>query len=224
MGGVTRIAAVLLAGGSGTRVGAGVNKVLLPLAGEPVLVASLRTIRALHPVRTALVIRPEDRAAVEPYLDREVVVDGGTERHDSEWNALQALAPAIDAGKIDVVAIHDSARPLASAELWTEVVAAAHARGGALPAHALSGLIARDGLTVEHAVGVQTPQAFRAAELLAAYRAADRDGFKGTDTASCLERYAEVEIVGVDAPATNLKITFPEDVALAETLRVLPAI
>ena len=67
-------------------------------------------------------------------------------------------------------------------------------------------------------VGVQTPQAFRAAPLLAAYRAADRDGFVGTDTASCVEAYTDLEIRCVPSPATNVKITYPHDVALAERL------
>ena len=66
--------------------------------------------------------------------------------------------------------------------------------------------------------GVQTPQAFRAAVLLEAYRRADHDGFDGTDTAACLERYTHVEVVSVPGRPANLKITFPEDVALAERL------
>ncbi len=67
-------------------------------------------------------------------------------------------------------------------------------------------------------VAVQTPQAFRAGDLLAAYRQADADGFVGTDTAACLERYADVSIAGVPSTTANLKVTFPEDVALAEEL------
>jgi 2-C-methyl-D-erythritol 4-phosphate cytidylyltransferase len=212
-----RTAAILLAGGSGKRVGAEVNKVLLPLAGKPVFAWSLETIRSLPCVVQVLVVaRPGDRSAVEPELDGELLVEGGAERHDSEWSALQVLAPDIEAGNLDVVAIHDAARPLAPRELWDAVVDAAQQTGGALPVHPLSEIIRRDGSSVDEAVGVQTPQAFRARELLAAYRAADRDGFKGTDTASCLERYGDLRIAGVEAPATNLKITFPEDVALAE--------
>ena len=212
---------MLLAGGSGTRVGADLNKVLLPMAGEPVIAWSLRTIRALPYVeRVVVVVRPEDRQLVEPLLDGERLVDGGAERHDSEWHALQTLAPAIDAGELEVVAIHDAARPLATVALWDAVVDAAALHGGAIPAHALTGLVHEDGTGIDEVVGVQTPQAFRADELLTAYRAADDDDFKGTDTASCLERYGAIDIAGVSAPATNLKITFPEDVGLAE--RLLP--
>jgi 2-C-methyl-D-erythritol 4-phosphate cytidylyltransferase len=68
-------------------------------------------------------------------------------------------------------------------------------------------------------VGVQTPQAFRAAELLGAYRQADAEGFVGTDTAACLERYTDLAVHGVPSTAANLKVTFPEDLELAERLR-----
>ena len=91
-------AVVILAAGSGSRVGAEVNKVLLPLRGVPVLVWSVRDALALHDVRRlVLVVRPEDRGAVEqavaPHLgDAEVlVVDGGATRHASEWAALRVL-------------------------------------------------------------------------------------------------------------------------------------
>ncbi len=66
---------------------------------------------------------------------------------------------------------------------------------------------------------MQTPQAFRAPELLVAYRRAAEDGFEGTDTAACLERYADLSIAAVPSSPLNLKITFPEDVALADRLR-----
>ena len=85
-------------------------------------------------------------------------------------------------------------------------------------------VIRRDGAAgaAGRLVGVQTPQAFRAADLLAAYRAAEADGFTGTDTASCVERYADLTIAAVPSSPANLKITFPHDLELAERL-VTPA-
>lgn len=223
-----RAAVVLLAAGSGTRVGADTNKVLLPLAGEPVLAWSLRDVRSLGYVdRVVVVHRPQDRAAVQGVLARhgaglEVsMVEGGDTRHASEWNALRALAGRIDAGEIDVVAVHDTARPLAGADLFDAVIRAAARHGGAIPVRRQGGLLHRDPRAVgvdTGLVAVQTPQAFRAAPLLDAYRRAERDGFTGTDTASCLEAYTDLEVRGVPSPATNLKITFPEDVGLAERL------
>lgn len=219
-------AVVVLAAGSGSRVGAEVNKVLLPLRGVPVLVWSLREALALDDVaRVVLVVRPEDReavgAAVAPHLgEREVlVVDGGATRHASEWAALRVLADDITTGVVDVVVMHDAARPLADADLWRRVVAAAREAGGAIPVVPVAHLLHTDLTPVTEAVGaVQTPQAFRAPDLLDAYRAAERDGFEGTDTAACVTTYADVAVAAVASTATNLKVTFPEDVALAGEL------
>ena len=216
-----RVAAVLLAAGSGTRVGAQRNKVLLPLGELPVLGWSLRTVRELEYVGQVVVVhRPADRSAVARIAPSDVLlVDGGDTRHASEWNALTALAERIDAGEYDVVAIHDTARPLASGELWDRVVGAAHEHGGAIPVRHQPGLLTREGRSVgDGLVAVQTPQAFRAQPLLDAYRKAQADGFEGTDTAACVARYSGLAVRGVEAPATNLKITFPEDVAVAERL------
>ncbi|MEP6814415.1 MAG: 2-C-methyl-D-erythritol 4-phosphate cytidylyltransferase, partial [Marmoricola sp.] len=119
-----RIAVVVLAAGSGTRVGGEGNKVLLPLAGLPTLLWSVRTALELTGVhRLVLVVRPEDRPGIEeaiaPHLGSHDLwlVDGGSTRHGSETNALAALRSDIEGGEIDVVAIHDAARPLASADL-----------------------------------------------------------------------------------------------------------
>jgi 2-C-methyl-D-erythritol 4-phosphate cytidylyltransferase len=221
---------VLLAAGEGRRVGAGTNKVLLPLLGEPVFTWSLRRVLGLPGVtHVVLVIRPEDRPEVDRGLELVSslhpgaavwIVSGGDTRHGSEWNALRAVADAVDSGEVDVVAIHDTARPLAGAELFEAVVAAAHEHGGALPVRAHRSLLPRtSGATLDtELVGVQTPQAFRARPLLDAYRQAERDGFTGTDTASCVEKYTDLEIHCVASPATNVKITYPHDVALAERL------
>ena len=215
-----RVAAVLLAAGSGTRVGAQRNKVLLPLGELPVLGWSLRTVRKLEYVGQVVVVhRPADRSAVERIAPSDVLVEGGATRHTSEQNALTALAGRIDAGEYGVVAIHDTARPLASPELWDRVVDAAAEHGGAIPVVPMPGLLCRgQGPLPRDVVAVQTPQAFRADALLASYLRADVDGFTGTDTASCLERYADVQIAAVPSSAGNLKVTFPEDVALAEGL------
>ena len=222
----TRTAAVVLAAGSGTRVGGTVNKVLLPLHGLPVLVRSVVTaldVPGLH--RIVVVVRPEDRPDVRRLLAPHLgphdvwILDGGATRHESEWRALQALAPDIEDDEIDVVAIHDAARPLATAALWTAVIEAAHARGAAIPVVRMPRLSHRSGvLAAPGLVGVQTPQAFRASALLAAHRRAELDDFAGTDTAAVLARSADIDIVGVDSGPENLKVTFPEDLAQAEAL------
>lgn len=220
------VAVVILAAGSGHRVGAEVNKVLLPLRDVPVLVWSVRDALALPDVRRlVLVVRPEDRAAVEaavaPHLgDREVlVVDGGATRHASEWAAIRVLETDIVAGEVDVVAIHDGARPLAGVDLWAAVVAAAAEHGGAIPVVPVADLVRADLTPVAGSLGaVQTPQAFRADDVLAAHRAASEDGFDGTDTAACVTAYRDVRIAAVPGSPLNVKVTFPEDLDLAVEL------
>ncbi|MGB0102202.1 MAG: IspD/TarI family cytidylyltransferase [Nocardioides sp.] len=226
-------AVVILAAGVGARVGAGSNKVLLPLGDRPVLAWSVRAALDLTDVRRVLlVVRPGERdevtEALAPHLggtgadDTEVgLVDGGATRHASEWNALQALRGEIESGAVDVVAIHDGARPLAGTALFTATIEAARSHGGAIPVVRLPGLLARDGSALPAELdGVQTPQAFRARELLAAYSRADQDGFDGTDTAGCWSRYAASPVAAVPSSPLNLKVTFPEDLELA--LRLAP--
>lgn len=227
-------AVVVLAAGSGSRVGAGTNKVLLPLRGVPVVVWSLRHALEVPDVAiVVLVARPGEEAAlseaVAPHLTSyagsggsapEVrLVTGGATRHASEAVALLALAAEVDAGSIDVVAVHDGARPLASADLLARTLETAREHGGAVPAVPVQGLLTRDLRALDRGVvGVQTPQGFRAPELLAAYAAAEHDGFEGTDTAACFARHCDLPVVVVASDAGNLKVTWPEDVALVSRL------
>ena len=231
---VPTAAVVVLAAGSGTRVGAGVNKVLLPLRGLPLLAWSVRTALEVDGVDPVVVVcRPGERAdvgtALLPHIgEREVLlVEGGATRQDSEQAALRALAPRVADGSVDVVAIHDGARPLATVELFAATIATARAHGGAVPTLELPALLPRDGAAAPAAggpdarlLGVQTPQAFRAEPLLTAYREAAAAGFDGTDTAAAFATFAppghEVRAVGSD-PA-NLKVTFAEDLRAAERL------
>lgn len=234
-----RVAVVVLAAGSGSRVGAGVNKVLLPLGGVPVVARSVRTACAVPGVRrVVLVVRDGDqeavRAAVEPHLagvgdaggdtggdtgPEVAMVTGGATRHLSEWAALTLLAPMIESGEVDVVAMHDAARPLAGVPLYESVLEAAARVGGAIPVARLHDLVSEDGSELPGVlVGVQTPQAFRAADLWQAHRAAAADGFEATDTAGILAAYTELRVAAVDSDETNLKLTLAEDFEIAEAL------
>jgi 2-C-methyl-D-erythritol 4-phosphate cytidylyltransferase len=223
-----RTALVMLAAGDGRRLGHDTNKVLLPLSGRRVFTWAIRWATSLPNIaQIVLVIRDGDRDTVHAVLRRELtereilVVTGGSSRHESEWKALQALRPKIDAGELEVVVIHDAARPLASASLFATVIETAHAAGGALPVRdqpALSQLLAEGPPPGERTVAVQTPQAFRAAPLLRAYRQAHLQGFIGTDTASCVEKFTDLTVLCVAGDARNIKITFPEDLFLAERL------
>lgn len=243
-------AVVVLAAGSGSRVGAHVegtpvNKVLLWLRDAPVLVHSVRAALATPGVRRVVVVaRPGEESlvadAVVPHLPpvepddpdggsgaaartaapEVALVTGGASRHASEWAALRTLTPWIASGEVEVVAIHDGARPLAGSDLFAATLAAAAEHGGAIPLAPVRGVVTTDARAAGVGLaGVQTPQAFRAAVLLEAYGRADAEGFEGTDTASCVERLgADIRIAAVPSGARNLKITFPEDVALAQEL------
>jgi 2-C-methyl-D-erythritol 4-phosphate cytidylyltransferase len=220
-----RIAVVVLAAGSGTRFGHSTNKVWLPLHGRRIISHSLRNATASFPdCRVVLVIDPADAAMATEILAGEIpqipveLVEGGRTRHESEFHALKHLAPEILAGEIDVVLIHDGARPLASSRLFVDVATAALSHGGALPAIDVDPLEI-DIVTVDRIARVQTPQAFRAKEVLAAYIKAEEDGFIGTDTAACMEQYfPNTESVAVPGEATNIKITYPHDLMLAEKI------
>lgn len=213
-------AIVVLAAGSGSRVGAEVNKVLLDLGPLPVIAHSLATALEVPGVaRVVLVARPGEEEAIAEAVtgvigEREVLlVPGGEERQDSERAALEVLRPWVASGEVDVIAIHDGARPLASVELYEAVIAAAREHGGAVPAVRLASVLSTDLRPVEgDLVGVQTPQAFDARALLTAYD----EGNQATDTAAALGD--AVVVHAVRSTTRNLKITWPEDVRTAERL------
>lgn len=237
---MTRAAIVVLAGGSGSRVGATdaqgaqLNKVYLPLAGRPLLAWSLdAAARTPGVTRLVLVVRADDAATAHRMLAEHPcplpveVVTGGDTRHRSEEAAVRHLALAIRAGEVDVVAIHDGARPLAGPDLFAEVITTAAESGGAVPVVSAGPLVEAVGSggasTGAHRqpvrlVRVQTPQAFRAAGLLDAFAAAAREGVEGTDTASTVEQFSELVVLAVAGSATNLKVTYPADATLAEAL------
>ncbi|HEX5496986.1 MAG TPA: IspD/TarI family cytidylyltransferase [Mycobacteriales bacterium] len=229
---------VVLAGGSGSRLGAVGNKVYLPLAGRPVLTWSLRAFVAAGVDRLVLVVRPQDAALAEPLVEdlpaRVDLVPGGPNRHASEHNALTRLEPDIVAGAVGVVAIHDGARPFVRPELIRAGLEAARRYGAAVPGVPLDGAVAvpdpdiGGSTAVERPhpvpagtgplVRVQTPQVFRAGPLLRAYERAAADGFSGTDTASCVERYAGLRVHCFPGDTRNLKVTFRSDLTVAEAL------
>jgi 2-C-methyl-D-erythritol 4-phosphate cytidylyltransferase len=229
---VATAAAVVLAAGSGTRMQAGRNKAYLPLRGRPMVAWSLEAVLTTPLIdRVLLVIRPDDRPDALEMLDHELpghtveVVDGGASRHLSELSALRHLEPEIRSESVDVVVLHDGARPLAGPDLMTQAVSTARDHGGAIPGVLAHDLVATDDghalhplSTDQRHVRVQTPQAFRAAPLLAAYEAATAAGFEGTDTSASMERFSDVAVHCFPGDPRNLKVTYAQDLLLAERL------
>ena len=227
----TTHAGIVLAAGSGTRVGNSRNKVYLPLAGRRIVTWSLEVFRKIPGIgRLVLVVRDDDRELAAEVLDRELpgvpvdLVTGGDTRHESEYRALLHLAAEIERGEIDVVLVHDAARPLAPVRIVEEVLATAMRTGSAIPALPCEDVVGvdEDG-RLSHAgrsgmVRVQTPQAFWSGPLLSAYQAAASDGFTGTDTASCVERYEGLPVQVVSGDPRNIKVTYADDLFTAELI------
>ncbi|AXK44495.1 IspD/TarI family cytidylyltransferase [Brachybacterium saurashtrense] len=226
-----RAAGIVLAGGSGTRVGAGINKAFLPLSGRSIAAWGLNTLASVEGVGLLVfVVRPDDLEHARFVEARETdgpleIIVGGETRQESELAALRHLADRIDSGAVDTVLIHDAARPLVSHGLASAVLHAARENGGAVPgipaadiAAAGPGQSLREGPDGRRAplVRVQTPQGFHAATILDAYEAAARDGFSGTDTASCAEEYTDLPVTWVRGEETNFKITYAQDLLLAQ--------
>jgi 2-C-methyl-D-erythritol 4-phosphate cytidylyltransferase len=222
-----RVAALVLAAGRGERLGAPIPKAFLPLAGRPLVVRAIEALAARPEVERIVPVLPAADLARFAALDRDFAgaaklaepVAGGAERQDSMRAGLAALPEGIA-----LVAVHDAARPLVRPEDVGRVIAAAARTGAALLAVPVRDTLkrvceGRVAATLPRAEcwAAQTPQVFRTTLLREALAKADADGFVATDDAQLVERLgAPVEVVEGDA--TNLKITWPEDVALAEAI------
>lgn len=212
------------AAGLGKRMG-GVRKQYLELAGEPVLLWSIRPFLELADVVAVAVALPDDDLIDPPDflvdLDpRVILVPGGETRRDSVWSALQALP-----GDVETVVVHDGARPLVSKEVIEECIRVARGGLGAVAGCRVVDTLKRvrkdlrimetpDRDDLWHA---QTPQAFPRRLLENAYERAIAGDWPATDDSGVVER-SDGEVVMVSSPASNLKVTRPEDLALAELL------
>jgi 2-C-methyl-D-erythritol 4-phosphate cytidylyltransferase len=224
--------AVVLAAGLGTRVGADGNKAYLQIAGRSMVAWSIDTLTRVPEIaRTVLVFRRGELELAWDTIRRELpsttveFVEGGDSRHASETNVLAHLATDIESGSVDVVVIHDAARPLAGPDMFVTALSVAREFGGAVPAIPMADVVRTRGdgdieslTSPEALVRVQTPQAFRAVALLEAYRAAARAGFEGTDTSSCVEAFTDIEMRTFRGQQRNLKVTYAADIVVAERL------
>ena len=219
------VCAVIVAAGSSQRMG-GQNKLLLPLAGAPVLAHTLRAFEKCAAVRDiVLVCREQD---ILPYTELarsygvgklRTVTRGGDSRTASVLAGLRA-APA-DAV---LVAVHDGARPLVSEAVITEAVCAAAEHGAAAPVVPVKDSIKRiaDGTIAadvprDTLAAVQTPQVFRRELLLRALEDATRSGRSFTDDCAAVEAMGQA-VQATHGSYENIKITTPEDILVAQAL------
>lgn len=221
-----RTAAIVPAAGRGERLGAGAPKALRLLGGAPLLVHAVRALSASHAVGFIVVAVPADQIDEvrsmldEPDLTAEIViVAGGETRQASVSLALFAL-PA----HIEVVLVHDAARPLVPAELVAAVAAAVHAGNPAvIPGMPVVDTIKRVDeaghvvVTVDRDPlrAIQTPQGFARRLLESAH--AGFDGASATDDAGLVEMAGEPVLV-IPGHEDAFKVTRPIDLVLAEAL------
>lgn len=219
--------AVVAAAGQGTRMGREARKQFVQLAGRPVLAYSLRALDACAAVRRIyLAVSPADIDWVRnEWLPRYApskpveVLAGGAERQDTVGNALSLMPMDSDA-----VVIHDGARPLAGARLFDRCIEALEGWDGVIPVipcrdtiKEVEGELVTGTLERGRLRQVQTPQVFRPEALLDSYRRAGEEGFTATDDAAVLERYG-YRVRVVEGETSNIKITFREDLVMAESL------
>lgn len=220
-----KTAVIIAAGGTGKRFGTA-NKLFLDLGGIPVFIRTIKNFME-HCLSENMIIpvheseREEFEAYIEKFIPayRPLVINGGETRTMSVWAALSCL----DENKIDYVAIHDAARPFATSALFTDCLNAAVMHGGALAARPVSDTVKRadpelfiaETLDRSTLWTVETPQIFNFKMLKRAYEAALKTNNIFTDDAGIME-HAGHKVFLVKNTAFNLKITYPDDVALAE--------
>jgi 2-C-methyl-D-erythritol 4-phosphate cytidylyltransferase len=212
----------------GKRMGASINKQYLLLDGLPIVARTISVFEQSPLIEAIYLVIPADEI---PFCREHVIaaggfrkvveiVPGGRERQNSVLNGLNAMRPCISDD--DVVLIHDGVRPLITPQLLQESIEVARNNDGAVVAVPAKDTIktVRDGVITDTPLRemlwqAQTPQSFRFSTIYAAHRAAEQEGFTGTDDSSLVERRGgSVRVVRGDYK--NIKITTPEDLVLAE--------
>ena len=221
-------AAVIVAAGRGSRMGLDRNKVLYPVAGEPVIVRTVRAFESsgLFDGGIVVVTGACDMDEMKDMFARgglsvRAVVEGGADRQESVCRGIAACDE-----NADIIAIHDGARPLVTREVIAATIDSAKMYGSGVAAVALKDTIKRideSGCVVDTPIrdtlrAVQTPQTFDAKLIRAAharYRNGNEDGLRATDDAMLAEWMGHsVRLTAGDVE--NIKLTTPEDMLLAE--------
>ena len=217
-----RVGVIIVAGGSGKRMGGALPKQFALVGGEPILARTINAFRKALPTSRIVVVLPAEYIEFWKNLSarfevaKHSLVEGGTERFHSVKNGIEALSDAVD-----LIAVQDGVRPFASKELILRTVACAAENGAAIPVVKAvdsyrvvegeeSHIIDRTPLRI-----VQTPQIFSAAILRAAYDTEFRQEF--TDDSSVVE-YSGEKITLCEGEYNNFKITTPNDMILGEAI------
>ncbi|PKM85451.1 MAG: bifunctional 2-C-methyl-D-erythritol 4-phosphate cytidylyltransferase/2-C-methyl-D-erythritol 2,4-cyclodiphosphate synthase [Firmicutes bacterium HGW-Firmicutes-11] len=226
-----RIAVIIAAAGSGTRMGSGISKQYLTIGDDMVLAKTLQVF-GTHPFidDIFLVVRSEDMEFCRQELVKKLrpaklraVITGGKERQDSVYNALQTMQRLIDRWPDDYVLVHDGARPFVSADEISRLTAAAVEHQAAALGVPVKDTIKRsDGkvfletLDRNTLFAVQTPQGFQRELLLEAHEKARSEKRLSTDDAALVE-FIGKKVCLVPGSYDNIKITTREDLPQTET-------
>ncbi len=215
--------AVLVAAGSASRMG-GIDKVMAPLKGEPMILRTARAFQNCELVKEIVIVTREDLITPIMGLCKDLskvtaVIKGGSSRQESVKLGLGILSE-----EMVLAAVHDGARPLVSEALIDKTIRAAHTYGAAAPAIPVkdtikvmaAGFVAStpDRETLR---AIQTPQVIDRDLLLGALEQAEKDGATVTDDCSAVERLG-MQIRLVEGEERNLKVTTPMDLKIAELL------
>jgi 2-C-methyl-D-erythritol 4-phosphate cytidylyltransferase/2-C-methyl-D-erythritol 2,4-cyclodiphosphate synthase len=221
---------IIPAAGFGSRMQSETPKQFLQLAGEPILIRTIKSFLAsenIHWVSLAIAADQHQQtdALLGKYIPaqdrpRIIVTEGGATRQQSVWAGLQALPE-----DVEIILVHDGARPLISSRLIENCLQGARTHGAVIAAIPVNDTIKEVSAnqtisrTVDrtHLYQAQTPQAARRQLLEQAYRQAETDNFTGTDEASLLE-HAGIPITIVNGEEHNIKITRPGDMIIARNL------
>ena len=214
---------VIVAAGSASRMG-GIDKVMAPLGGEPMIVRTVRAFQDCDAIASIVIVTREDLIRPISGLCRDMgkvaaVVAGGKTRQESVHLGLNALPKGTK-----LAAVHDGARPLISWQVIDRVVRAANTYGAAAPAvpvkdtiKVVAGGLVKETPDRSSLAAVQTPQVFDFDLLRGALKKAEEDGATVTDDCSAVERTG-MKIKIVEGDERNLKVTTPMDLKIAELL------
>lgn len=218
---------ILVAAGSGTRMGAEINKLLLPIGETPVILYTLSALHRADCIDEIILVAKESEIPTFWDLVREYqcekvtqIVRGGKTRQESVQAGLSALSE-----QSEIVLVHDGARALVTPDIILRAYqTACETDAAACGVYATDTLkeVTEDGvisatLDRSHIVQIQTPQAFRTDLLREAYQKASEDGIEATDDCALVERLG-VSVHLVEGSGENLKITRPEDLIFAQAI------
>ncbi len=224
-GNIVRYEVVLPAAGSGKRMGAGKNKLFLILQNKPILIHTLEVFQNdANCTGIWLAVKPEEREYIQRLLNEHHITkvkglpNGGEERQHSVHSCIKEME------QVDIVLVHDAARPFITNDIIASLVECADVKGAAIAGVRAKDTMkkVRDGIIVETVDRddlwmIQTPQAFQFDILYKAEDVAEKVGFLGTDEAMLVERLGyPVHIV--EASYDNIKMTTVEDLVIGEAI------